>query len=147
MKLEFFFNVEHRLQYACRLARKAVATGRTLLAHCSDRQQLARFDAALWTFAPLEFVPHVVVESALAPVTPVLLATDGAQAPTRDVLLMLDEQVPADFGAWAQRWAHIVEVVSRDGPDRPQARERFRRYRELGYAPVSIDVGAAGSAA
>jgi DNA polymerase-3 subunit chi len=141
VKVEFHFNVEHRAQYACRLVRKARAQGCTVLAVCADPRRLARFDIALWTFSALDFLPHVAADSPLAARTPILLAADGASAPARDVLLMLDDAVPEGFETWADRFARIVEVVSRADDDRQAARERFRAYRARGCEPQSFDVG------
>ena len=141
MKVEFHFNVEHRAQYACRLVRKARAQGCTVLAVCADPGRLARFDSALWTFSALDFLPHVAADSPLATRTPILLAADGAAAPARDLLLMLDDAVPDGFETWAARYPRIVEVVSRDEDDRRTARERFRAYKARGCDPQSIDVG------
>jgi len=140
--VRFYFNVDHRTQYACRLVRKARGQGLTVAAHCADASRLAGFDTALWTFSPLDFLPHVRADSPLAARTPILLGERGEHLPPRDVLLMLDHAVPASFASWATRFPRIVDVVSREEEDRLAARERFRTYRALGFAPVSVDVGA-----
>ena len=77
MRVDFHFNVEDRLQYACRVVRKARAADKTVLAYAREPARLARFDAALWIFSALDFVPHVYVDAPLATRTPVLLTLDA----------------------------------------------------------------------
>jgi len=140
--LTFYTNVEHRVHYACRVVRKARAAGLSVLTFAPDTDHLARFDAALWTFSALEFLPHVYANSPLAAQTPILLAADAARAPARDLLLYLGDQTPDDFAALFARFARVVEVVSRDDDDRVCGRARFKAYREAGLTPVVHDAGA-----
>jgi len=135
MRLDFHFNVDHRLQYACRVVRKARAAGKTVLVMARDGDRLARFDAALWTFSALDFVPHVAADSPLAADTPVLLGREAPTAHARDVLLLLDDTAPENFQQLFERFERVIEVVSRDDEDRAQARARFKLYRDSGLQP------------
>jgi DNA polymerase-3 subunit chi len=141
VRIDFHFNVEDRLQYACRVVRKARVAEKTVLAYTREPVRLARFDAALWIFSALDFVPHVYVDSPLSERTPVLLTLDAAVAPARDVFLNLDDEVPPGFDAMAARFERLIEVVSRDGDDRVRARDRFKRYRDAGLAPNTFEMG------
>ena len=142
MRIDFHFNVEDRLQYACRVVRKACTAEKSVLAYTREPARLARFDAALWIFSALDFVPHVYVDSPLAVRTPVLLTLDATTAaPPRDVFLNLDDEVPPGFGAMAGRFERLIEVVSRDGDDRQRARDRFKQYREAGITPNTFETG------
>ncbi len=134
-RIDFYFDVDHRLQYACRVTRKARAAGLTVLAFTRNADRLARFDAALWTFSALDFIAHVHVDSPLAAATPVLLAHDVAAAPARDLLLTLDDDVAPSFVDWLGRFDRVIEVVSREDDDRALARLRFKAYRDAGFAP------------
>ncbi|MCA3222644.1 MAG: DNA polymerase III subunit chi [Burkholderiales bacterium] len=139
MRIDFFFNVEHRLHYACRVVRKARAGGKSVLAYARDADRLARFDTALWTFSALDFLPHVYADSPLAGSTPVVLSlTPGGAA--RDVLLNLDDEAPPEFDRWFAGFERVVEVVSRDDGDRVAARGRVKRYRTAGLVPTLHDV-------
>ena len=140
MRIDFHFNVEHRLQYACRVVRRARAADCRVLLYSSDADRLARLDAALWTFSALDFVPHVRVESPLAARTPVLLTAslDGASPPC-PVLVNLDDGVPPELSALNGRFERLIEIVSRDDEDRRRARDRFRIYRDAGYEPQTFD--------
>jgi DNA polymerase-3 subunit chi len=135
MRLDFHFNVDHRLQYACRVVRKARAAGQTVLVCTHDADRLARFDAALWTFSALDFVPHVAADSALAAETPVHLARQAPGPHPRDVLLLLDDAAPEGFLEIFAAFERVIEVVSRDDSDRSLARARFKLYRDSGLQP------------
>lgn len=141
MRIDFFFNVEHRLQYACRVVRKARGAGKTVLAYTRDADRLARFDMALWTFSALDFLPHVYADSPLAAQTPVVL-TLSPQPLARDVLLNLDDEAPPAFEAYFGGFERVIEVVSRDDSDRQAARSRVKRYREAGLTPTMHDMAA-----
>jgi len=140
MRVDFHFNVDHRLQYACRVVRKARGAGKTVLAYAREPDRLARFDAALWTFSALDFLPHVYADSPLADSTPIVLTLSAEPAPGRDVLLNLDDGTPPDFDRWFTRFERVIEVVSLDEVDRRLARARFNAYREAGIEPTTFKV-------
>jgi DNA polymerase-3 subunit chi len=140
VRIDFHFNVEHRLQYACRVIRRARAADCRVLVYARDADRLGRLDTALWTFSALDFVPHVFADSPLAARTPVLLAASLAGA-KRDypVLVNLDDEVPPDLASLGARFERLIEIVGREDDDRRCARERFRAYRDAGLQPHSHD--------
>src|SRR5215203_1481972 len=139
-RIDFHVGVEHRVHYACRVIRKARAAGKGAVVYTRNTDRLAQFDNVLWTFSALDFVPHVYVDSPLAPSTPVLLATDADRAPDSDVLLTLDDDVPPRFEQFFARYQRVIEVVSCDDDDRKCARARFKSYRECGLQPTALEV-------
>ena len=136
MRVDFHYNVDHRLQYACRITRKARAAGKTVLAYAREPDRLARFDAALWTFSALDFLPHVYADSSLVEHTPIVLTLSARAAPRRDVLLTLDDEAPEDFGSWFAQFERVIEVVSQDEQERTRARQRVSAYRAAGIEPT-----------
>lgn len=138
-RIDFHFNVDHRVHYACRVTRKARAAGKRLVAYARSSERLAQYDAMLWTFSALDFLPHVYVGSPLAATTPILLALDPGAAPPSDVLLTLDDEVPPGFEVLFNRYERVIEVVSRDEAERARARSRFKAYREHGFQPTTFD--------
>jgi len=128
-RIDFHTNVGDPLAYACRLARKAYASGRALVV-LAEPQRLAAFDEQLWTFAPLEFVPHCMAKSPLAQETPVVLASNLNDVPHHQVLVNLGAPVPAQFA----RFERLIEIVGNEGDELAAGRERFRFYRDRGYA-------------
>jgi DNA polymerase-3 subunit chi len=135
-RIDFHFNVDHRVHYACRVTRKARAANKRIVVYARSAERLSQYDSALWTFSALDFLPHVHVGSPLAGATPILLALDPATAPASDVLLTLDDDTPPEFTALFARYERVIEVVSRDEADRARARSRFKTYREHGFQPI-----------
>jgi len=141
-KVSFHFNVPHRLGYACRLLRKATRQG-SRVAATGPAALLAELDRALWTFDPIEFVPHVRVAGGQALPerlrdTPVCLLEDLAGAPHHDVLLNLGAEPPAGF----ESFERLIEIVSTDDADRGAARLRWKHYATRGYAIEKHEVDA-----
>ncbi|AQG97914.1 DNA polymerase III subunit chi [Burkholderia sp. KK1] len=128
-RIDFHTNVGDPLAYACRLARKAYLSGKPLVV-LAEPQRLAAFDEQLWTFQPLEFVPHCMAKSPLAEDTPVVLTSNLDEAPHHHVLVSLGAPVSAQFA----RFERLVEIVGSDGDDLAAGRERYRFYRDRGYA-------------
>ncbi|KNH04681.1 DNA polymerase III chi subunit [Candidatus Burkholderia brachyanthoides] len=136
-RIDFHTNVGDPLAYACRLARKAYANGRALVV-LAEARRLAAFDEQLWTFASLEFVPHCMAKSPLAQDTPVVLASNLGDAPHHQVLVNLGAPVPAQFA----RFERLIEIVGNDEEELSAGRERFRFYRDRGYAIETHKQGA-----
>jgi DNA polymerase-3 subunit chi len=130
-EVAFHFNAPDKLGYACRLLRKAVGTGARVMV-TAQTEALRELDAALWTFAPLEFLPHTYGEAtpvALA-ASPIVLAESVRAAPHQQVLVNLGDTVPDGF----ERFERLIEVVTVDEEDRKQARRRWKHYADRGYA-------------
>lgn len=136
-EVAFHFNAPDKLGYACRLLRKAVGTGAKVVV-TGEASILNELDVALWTFAPLEFVPHCRTQGAPAAVlaaSPVLLADSPRAASHHEVLVNLGAVVPEGF----ETFERLIEVVTADESDRLQARERWKHYAARGYAITRHD--------
>ncbi|SAK50819.1 DNA polymerase III subunit chi [Caballeronia hypogeia] len=136
-RIDFHTNVGDPLAYACRLARKAYASGKPVVV-LAEPQRLAAFDEQLWTFEPLEFIPHCMAKSPLAQDTPVVLTSNLDEAPHHQVLVNLGAPMPAQFA----RFERLVEIVGDDGDELAAGRERYRFYRDRGYAIQTHNQGA-----
>lgn len=128
-RIDFHTNVGDSLAYACRLLRKAYQAGQPV-AVCADEARLRALDERLWTFSPLDFIPHCGVDSPHADSTPIVLTADPARAPHQGVLLNLGADVPAQFA----RFERLLEVVGNTPDELVAGRERYRFYRDRGYA-------------
>ncbi|WP_158080874.1 DNA polymerase III subunit chi [Pelomonas sp. KK5] len=131
--MSFYTGVPERLAYLCRLLRKVQRSG-ARVGVCGPANLLMRLDAALWTFEPLEFVPHLRVAPGSPPAprmadTPILLVEHPQDLPHRDVLLNLDSDMPPDF----EQFARVLEVVSQDPMQMDAGRQRYRQYQQLGH--------------
>lgn len=141
-EVSFHFNVPERTEYVCRLLRKATRQGARVVV-TGPLQGLSGLDKALWSFDPLEFVPHVLARRNEKPherlaATPIWLLEDTADAVHHDVLLNLGHETPAGF----ESFARLIEIVSADGDDRTSARERWKHYASRGYNIVRHEMGA-----
>ena len=139
-EISFHFNAPHKLEYACRLLRKAVNSGSKVVV-AGEPQALGQLDASLWTFSALDFVPHCFHDSdaALLGASPVILGLAAAPVPSSapsQVLLNLGAGVPEGF----ERFERLIEVVGTEGEDRQTARDRWKHYASRGYAITRHDL-------
>jgi DNA polymerase-3 subunit chi len=135
--VEFHFNAPDKVGFACRLLRKAVRQGAKLVV-TGEPPLLRELDAALWTFSPLDFIPHCYGDAGGAAVlaaSPVVLADSAHAAPHQKVLVNLGSAVPEGF----ERFERLIEVVTEDLEDRQQARRRWKHYAARGYAIARHD--------
>ena len=135
-QIDFYFHVENKLQTACALSAKAYARGLKVLAFCADAEASQKFSRLLWTAPPVGFIPHCTADDRLAAVTPVIVDHDGSNLPHDEVLINLRAEWPPFF----TRFQRLIEIVSLDEADRGRARERFKFYRDRGYAIQSHDL-------
>ena len=133
--VDFHAGAADKLNYAARLVRKAVATGKRVTVTAGD-DELRAFDDTLWTFAALDFTPHVFADSPLAGRTPVVLAPDARSAAACEVLVNLGGEVPLGF----ERYERLIELVSTTEPDLEAGRNRYKYYRERGYPLSKHDI-------
>jgi DNA polymerase-3 subunit chi len=137
-EVTFHFNAPDKLGHACRLLRKAVATGAKVVV-TGDSPLLRELDVALWTFAPLEFLPHCLGSAsspAVLAASPVVLAESARSAPHQQVLVNLGTAVPEGF----ERFERLIEVVTAQEEDRQQGRRRWKHYADRGYTIKGEDL-------
>ena len=128
-RIDFHSNVGDSLLYACRLARKAYQAGQPTIV-LAEPPRLRAFDEQLWTFSALDFVPHCYADNPLAAQTPIVLAATLDKVPHYQVLLNLGAEVPAQFA----RFERLLEVIGNAPDELAAGRERYRFYRDRGYA-------------
>lgn len=137
-KVSFLHGAADRIQAAAQWLQQAWARRAAVLVYVPDAEQAQRLDRLLWTQPQLSFLPHCRADSPLAAQTPILL-TDRLDAPPHDhCLLNLGNELQTAFS----RFEDLVEIVSTDDADRLPARERYKFYRERGYAIDSRDISA-----
>jgi DNA polymerase III subunit chi len=129
-QLAFHFNAPNKVAYACKLLRKATATG-ARVALLAPPELQARLDMELWTFSALDFIAHV-----RAPCPPdvqartqVVLCERIDEVQGYSVLVNLTNAVPSGF----ERFERLIEVVTHEDADRQAARARWKHYTDLGY--------------
>ena len=144
--IDFHFNTPDKVNYACRLLRKAVAARGAQVVVVGEAALLDSIDLALWQLSPVDFIAHCTIDADVAVLSrsPVVLVAQGAaQMPHRQVLLNLGAEVPNGF----ERFERLIDIVSDEEADRQSARIRWRHYADRGYAIVRHDYQAIGRAA
>ena len=139
-EIEFHVNVPDKLQYSCRLLRKAYRSGAKAVV-TADPDLLTQLDALLWTFAPAEFLPHCFLGSPLPIVasTPIQLANQLQDCSTEGVLINLGQHPPKHF----ERFQRLIEVASDQQSDVLAARVRWKYYKDRGYSLKKHDLPSA----
>lgn len=135
-RVEFFFNVENKLEKVASLADSAVKKGRRVMLFSADAQAAAALEQHLWSHPPIGFLPSCRPNHQLAAETPVIIDWQGEQLIHDDVLVNLQSQHPPFFS----RFRRLIEIVGVDEEDKAAARLRYRFYRDRGYEIKSFDV-------
>ena len=117
------------MAYACRILKVAYGRGASVVVYHDDAHALQRFDDALWSFSPLDFVPHALASSAQAARSPIVLTSSDTALPHHAVLLNLSMQVAPMFSSFER----LIEFVPSSGDALIKARERYKFYKDRGY--------------
>ncbi|MET3475039.1 MULTISPECIES: DNA polymerase III subunit chi [Variovorax] len=133
-EIGFHYNARDKLNYACRLVRKAVNTRGLRVVVVGDARSLEAVDGALWQLSPVDFVAHCRDDAPAHVVarSSVVLSSQGADAaslPHREMLVNLGVEVPAGF----ERYERMIDIVSDEANDRQLGRARWRHYADRGY--------------
>lgn len=133
-RIDFAIGAADRIRQACLTTLRQYASGRRLVVYCSQPQRLRAFDEQLWSVDDTAFVPHVMSDSPLAPVTPVIMVSQGLEValagqPHPVWLLNLDDDCPPG----TEHIERVLEIVSTDEQDRAAARLRWKSYLSAGH--------------
>jgi DNA polymerase-3 subunit chi len=119
-----------RERFACRLADIAYRRAQRIYVYAQSPDQAGALDTLLWTFQSGSFIPHARYPSELEPHAPVLIGHEGVPDHGHEVLINLSDGVPGFFS----RFERVAEVVNQDPAVKLAGREKFRYYRDRGYA-------------
>ncbi len=134
-EVEFHVNLPDRLQYACRLLRKAYRKG-VRVAVTASPSVLTEMDRQLWACEPEGFLPHVYladkpVAASTLQHSAVWLVSDASRATELPVLVNLGEQVSESF----ESFGRLIELVGDAEVEREAGRLRWKQYVARGYTP------------
>lgn len=129
-RIDFYTGVADPLRFACRLTHTVYKKGERLIVWFANDEALSSFSTRLWCLGDTLFVPHCRIDDALAPETPVWLTCELPDTGNLGVLLNLGPAYPAEPG----RFSRILEIVGSDEASTAAARERFKAYRDHGFA-------------
>ena len=128
--------------FACRLTEKAWRLKHRVYLHAASGEAAREVDQLLWTFRDGSFVPHALegdTADAAADRAPVRIGTGGEPSFEAELLINLGHEVPLFFS----RFERVAEIVAGTDEQKAAARERFRFYRDRGYALETHQIGAA----
>jgi DNA polymerase-3 subunit chi len=129
-RIDFHTNIPDKLNYACRLARKAWAARAKVVLLAESAEQAAALNDALWTLADTDFIPHVMAGDPLAVQTPVIVTdSEEAELPHHDMLVNLTRRTPANFA----QFERVFEIISTDETDAAEGRKRYVAYKKQSY--------------
>ena len=137
-EITFYTFADSPLDVARRVAAKAHGQGKQVMIYAPDAAVADSIDRLLWTTPALGFVPHCRDSDALAGETPVLIGTDPDALGSADVMINLHPEQPPAFA----RFERLVEIIGQDDASRERGRERYRFYRDRGYAIQHHKLGA-----
>jgi DNA polymerase III subunit chi len=127
-----------QLTIACRITEKAWRAGSTVLIQHGDAAELGRLDSLLWTAGnEHSFIPHeIATEAPRLSGTPVVLNTGSGPSAPVDVLINLQPHLPER----PELATRIIEIIDADPARRAAGRERFKAYRDRGFALETHDL-------
>jgi DNA polymerase-3 subunit chi len=128
--IDFYTHCTDPLTIAVRLAAKAWAQHSNVRVLTSGEALTAELDARLWRTPPTGFLPHCRLASPLAGETPIIVDHALAHEGPAAVLINLHPKPPPFFA----RFERLVEIVGTDPEATTAGRERWRYYKERGYA-------------
>lgn len=136
-RVQFYHNTPDRLALARELVARAHAGGRKAVVRLPDAAGSRQLDQILWSQEPLEFIPHVGIDSPLAAETPVILATADSRTawPHSDMLFNLAADLPPAF----EGFRLVVEIVGQSEAEKLPARARWTAYKQHGLALKAFD--------
>lgn len=113
---------------ACLHASICYRNNQRVYIYTNDQEDAHSIDEMLWGFEPDSFVPHNLVGEGPAQGAPVEI---GYQTPKsrRPTLINLASEV-ANF---AGNYSQIIDFVPTQADLKVHARERFKRYKQLGF--------------
>ncbi len=141
-RVDFYYNADSKLAIACIIASKALRKKMRVAIYSSEDLVASAIDNLLWHNPVTGFLPHCLENHVLAEETPVVIIQGKSALAYYDVLVNLDKHTPPFFS----RFPRLIEIVSAvDQADLHAARERFRFYKNRGYALSHHDMTTHGT--
>lgn len=135
-EISFYTFADNKLTVARQLTAKAFSRGMQVMLYTPDAELANTLDMMLWTTPALSFLPHCRDVHPFASETPVLIGENADVLPQADLMINLHHERPPAFS----RFGRLLEIVSTDTDDIEQGRQRYRFYRERGYALTTVDL-------
>lgn len=135
-EVSFYTFADDKLAVARQLAAKALGRGMHVMLYTPDPALAQKLDTMLWTTPAQSFLPHCQDTHPLAEQTPVLIGQNVDAIKLADVMINLHHDRPPAFS----RFERLLEIVGVAEDDVEHGRQRYRFYRERGYALNTVDL-------
>lgn len=134
-RVQFIVNLQDLHAKAVTLCERYLNKGHQLTIVGASVEVNTLLSQQLWQSAAVSFLPHAYINEANAAYAPIHLQLLHDKPMQDDVLINLQPEVPIFFG----RFRQLIELVGDTETDKVAARERWKFYRDRGYAMQSID--------
>ncbi len=131
-EIVFYSGAADKLHVVCRLCAKALTQNARVMIYTTDTATLEKIDKLLWTYQQTSFLPHCSIDDdeKLVKSTPVILSNRAFPVQDCTVLINLDAQCPQMI----ESFERVIEIASMSHEDKQSARDRYRFYKQTGYA-------------
>lgn len=131
-RIDFYLLAEDAIAardiYACRIIEKAYQQQHQVFIQVATAETAQQFDALLWTFRDISFIPHQIYPAETEDTCPILISTLPPPDYQTDILVNLTSHIPEMY----QRFNRVIEIIPNLTQHRTAARNTYRLYREAG---------------
>jgi DNA polymerase-3 subunit chi len=134
-RVEFIkLNRPERARILCDLSEEYYTAGQRVVVMVRDDNQGVTLDQFMWTWKKGSFLPHVYQSGSVeCHDEPVVIVAEEENPNGAEVLLL---GVPCTL-EFIRHFRHVIDFAETfDDARLAESRERFRNYREHGFAPV-----------
>jgi DNA polymerase-3 subunit chi len=133
--IEFIkLNRPERAAVLCELAEEFYLAGQRVLVMVKDDNQGVTLDRFMWTWKPGAFVPHVYDNGSVDCHDEAVVIVAGEENPNGAEVLLMGATCSNEF---IRLFRHAIDFAEAFDEDRLEmSRERFKGYRDNGFAPV-----------
>lgn len=134
-RIEFVkLNRPERARILCDLAEEFYLTGQRVLVRVQDDNQGVTLDRFMWTWKKGAFVPHVYQNGSVDCHNESVVIVAGEENPNGAQVLLMGDPCSLEF---VRNFRHVIDFAETFDETRLEvSRERFKEYREHGFAPV-----------
>jgi DNA polymerase-3 subunit chi len=127
-------NRPERARVLCDLAEEFYLAGQRVLVMVQDDNQGVTLDQFMWSWKKGAFVPHVYQNGSVECHDEPVVIVAGEENPNGAQVLLMGVTCSLEF---ARHFRHVIDFAEAFDETRlEESRERFRIYREHGFAPV-----------
>jgi DNA polymerase-3 subunit chi len=123
-----------KARHLCELAEEFFARGQRVLVMVEDDNQGVTLDQFMWVWKKGSFLPHAYDNGTVECLDEPVVITTRAENVNGATVLIAGQPGPVDFVRQFQVVIDFAEIY--DEALRASSRERFRAYREAGFAPL-----------